>query len=85
MQFRNWLQSGRLKSQGLCPGMGKVFSSSPCCSGQFRGPPSLLSIGHPGSFPGIGEGELKQLGQVSRSKIHGSMHPFPHTSSGRSA
>jgi hypothetical protein len=66
-----------------------TFLSSPRRTDRFWGPPSVLSNGYRGIFPGgyndRGVEVTSHLQLVTRSRIHGSIHPLPHTSSWRSA
>jgi hypothetical protein len=65
------------------------FFFSPRCPGRFWGPSSLLTNGYPGLFPrGLSVRGVKLttcLQLVPRSRILGSIHPLPHTSSWHNA
>jgi hypothetical protein len=59
--------------------VGARFFSSPCHPHWFLGPPIFLSNGYRGMKL------TTHLQLVLRSRIHGSIHPLPHTSSCHSA
>jgi len=85
--YSDLLRTGRSDDRGWSPGGGWEFFSSTPCPDQLWGPPSLISTGYRGCFPGV-----KRLGREADHSLHllprrmrGAVPPLPNTSSWRAS
>jgi hypothetical protein len=82
-RYSEGLRVGRPRGRVRTP-VGETFFSSPSRPERLWGPSSLLSKEHQGIFPRSRRGvRMTTQEQLSRSRIRGSIHPLPHTSSWR--